>query len=200
MAKVAISCRCCQKEFLAYQSARRSYCCTKCFYESHSIARHGESGSRLHVIWCSMKNRCKSTKGMRGKYYGGNGISVCAEWSSSYEAFRDWAISSGYQDGLEIDRRDPNGGYDPKNCRWATRSQQMQNTNKRADAKTSSFKGVSLFRLSMKWRAQISHNKKNYHLGLFGTEQEAAAAYDAAATRMFGEFANINNKQGGAPS
>lgn len=53
------------------------------------------------------------------------------------------------------------------------------------------FKGVSLFR-GGKFRAQIQVLRKNIHLGLFKTPELAAAAYDAAARKYYGEFARTN--------
>jgi hypothetical protein len=62
-------------------------------------------------------------------YYGGRGISVCADWES-YEAFRDWAVVNGYQADLELDRIDNDGNYEPSNCRWVPRKKQANNMRK----------------------------------------------------------------------
>jgi hypothetical protein len=101
-------------------------------------------------------------------------------------------MSHGYSDELELDRRDGNGNYEPENCRWATREVQMHNTRKRRDAKTSRFRGVSWCANVSKWRAQINHLGQHMHIGVFATEAEAVEAYDTAAKRLYGEFANTN--------
>lgn len=38
------------------------------------------------------------------------------------------------------------------------------------------------------WRAQITANRKNYHLGLFATKDEAVAARRAAEVELYGEL------------
>lgn len=80
-----------------------------------------------------------------------------------------------------------------ENLRSATRSQ--NNTNKRA-AKNSSSKylGVGWHKRDERWHAQICVNNKNKHLGYFTDEKEAAQSYDQAASKYFGEFANLNFK------
>lgn len=56
---------------------------------------------------------------------------------------------------------------------------------------TSGYKGVVLHKLTGKYMAQIGKNKKNYHLGLFDTPQEAYKAYCKAAKKLHGEFARV---------
>lgn len=49
-------------------------------------------------------------------------------------------------------------------------------SSKISDNNTSGIKGVSFYKKSGKWRAQIRYNYKNYHLGLFEDIEDAAAA------------------------
>lgn len=94
------------------------------------IVTHGMAGTRLYNCWVDMKRRCYNKRNKRYNQYGGRGISVCQEWKDSFENFYQWATNSGYDDSLTLDRVDVNGDYCPKNCRWATRMEQMRNTTR----------------------------------------------------------------------
>lgn len=91
---------------------------------------HGKSNTRLYDSWVDLKQRCHNKHNKRYKHYGGRGIKVCDEWRNDFIAFYDWSINNGYQDDLTIDRIDVNGNYEPNNCRWVTRKQQMRNTTR----------------------------------------------------------------------
>jgi uncharacterized Rmd1/YagE family protein len=56
----------------------------------------------------------------------------------------------------------------------------------------SGYKGVSWFKVVKKWRAQIQYKKVVYHLGCFEKRIDAAKAYNEAAIKYHGEFANLN--------
>lgn len=106
-----------------------------CFHSERSkesmkktMTSHGMSGSKLYLVWCRMKSRCYCEGATSYRHYGGRGISVCDEWRNSFEAFAAWAMSNGWSELLELDRRDVNGDYAPCNCRFVTHRENAQNT------------------------------------------------------------------------
>jgi hypothetical protein len=82
---------------------------------------------RLSRIFCKMISRCYDKNDKSYKWYGEKGIGVCDEWRNNHELFERWAIDSGYDDTLTIDRRDSSKDYCPENCQWIS---QVENSRK----------------------------------------------------------------------
>lgn len=89
--------------------------------------QHGKAGTRLYRIWGGIKTRCNNPNSDHFNSYMGRGIAICDEWRDDFMAFYNWALANGYRDDLTLDRKDPNGNYEPANCRWATTSEQNSN-------------------------------------------------------------------------
>jgi len=89
---------------------------------------HGFSADfpKLYGVWMTMKSRCKNPNRLKYKDYGGRGINICSEWEDA-EVFCKWALENGYKDGLQIDRINNDGDYEPSNCRFVTPKENSRN-------------------------------------------------------------------------
>jgi len=114
-------CQGCQQTFQRRTDKKfQSLFCRPC-RGKQTLKKHGDSFSRLYKIWQGMKERCRSHPN-----YAGRGITYCSEWKT-YLPFKQWAEANNYNETLTIDRIDPFGNYEPKNCRWITESEQTRN-------------------------------------------------------------------------
>ena len=129
-------CRCeCGNEIIVRGSDLRSERTTSCgCYQRERVVEasttHGMSKTRIYSVWRDMLKRAGVRKGASEKEkhnYQDRGITVCDEWLV-FENFRDWALSHGYKEDLQIDRVNNDASYCPENCRWVT---PKENTNNR---------------------------------------------------------------------
>lgn len=87
--------------------------------------QHGETGTILFRRWTSMRNRVSPKWKARARYYD-RGIGICTEWEV-FSIFKKWALENGFEEHLELDRKDNDKGYYPENCRWITHKDNSKN-------------------------------------------------------------------------
>lgn len=134
-------CDCGNIRYLSTTELKSNKCkscgCMHDYYSRINNTQHGDSHQRLYNIWLGMKARCFNEKDYHYKWYGGRGISMDKQWVNNYKSFKEWALSNGYNDKLTIDRINPNGNYEPLNCRWV--DMKVQSNNRRNNRKIKAF-------------------------------------------------------------
>src|SRR5688572_321297 len=88
------------------------------------------SKHRLYPRYNDMRARCTRESHHAFKDYGGRGISVCSRWLNDFWAFVD-DMDGTFQPGLEIDRKNNDGNYEPSNGSWVTDVEQRRNQRDR---------------------------------------------------------------------
>lgn len=117
---------------------------------SHGSAGRGKR-TRAYGIWSGMLARCGIESATGFAQYGGVGVLVCERW----HAFANFLADMGEPPaGMSIDRRNNELGYEPGNCRWATR--QTQNENRRS-VRVIEFAGLSMN--VTQWAAHLGISK-----------------------------------------
>ena len=92
-----------------------------------------------------------------------------------------------------VDHSDGNGLNNQRwNLRLVTDSQSQSNRGKQRNGRTSKYKGVFWDKSRNRWSATIHYDHHTTALGRYQTEEDAAQAYDTAATELFGAFARLN--------
>lgn len=89
---------------------------------------HGQSTGKnktgAYESWSAMIDRCHNPNCRGYKNYGGRGIAVCDAWRKFENFFADMGPRP---PGFSIERADNDRGYDPANCSWIPRADQVKN-------------------------------------------------------------------------
>lgn len=148
-------CRCaCGGEFEARSARLRlgeTKSCRACSLArktKHGHARKGGKRHELYNTWAGMISRCENPNEPGYRYYGARGIAVCKRWRTSFEVF---LADMGERPSPEhsIDRVNVDENYEPTNCRWATKTEQIENKRNRLRI---TFNGTT--QLVSQWAAQ----------------------------------------------
>lgn len=94
-----------------------------------AVRTHGKSNTPEFKSWCSMRARCYIPSATGYSDYGGRGITVCQRWLASFDNFLS-DMGEMPTPRHTIDRVNNDGNYEPNNCVWATKKEQLQNTRR----------------------------------------------------------------------
>lgn len=158
------------------------------FHGKTNKLKHGQNRKTdmtpEYRAWRSMISRCENPKARGYENYGGRGIKVCKEWRESFERFF-WDIGIRPSEKHSLDRINPNGDYEPVNCRWANKTEQSRNV-RAYKTNITGVKGVRKLK-SGKYKATIVHKRKNIFLGHHDTLEGAIQARKDAERKYWSE-------------
>lgn len=146
---------------------------------SQAKKTHGLSNHPIYKVWAGMKTRCNDKNNYHYEWYGARGIKICKEWEKSFIKFYDWAKVNGWKKSLELDRIDNDGNYDPFNCWFVTKKENLQNTRELIKTNTSGHRNI--YPLYGKYRVIV----EGKHIGMYDTLKEAKEARQNSHTRKF---------------
>ena len=100
--------------------------CARCYHVDAKYNRKLKRRSAEYHAWVNLRRRCLNERDTSFPLYGGRGITVCPQWQSDFDQF---LVDVGPKPSSKhsLDRIDNDGNYEPTNCRWATKKEQIAN-------------------------------------------------------------------------
>lgn len=132
----------------------------------------------LYRTWADMKRRCYVESRPEYINYGGRGIQVCNRWLSNFWFFVE--DMGKRPKGYSLDRKDNDGNYCKKNCKWSSRKE--QNNNKRD--KYTNTKHKNIYKISTGYQVILTKPKRKY-IGTFKTLLIAKKALQGANHQLY---------------
>jgi hypothetical protein len=123
---------------------------------------HGGAYSIEYNTWVKIIQKCTNPRDPKWPDYGGRGIKVCAAWRESFATFL--SDMGPRPKGMSIDRRKNDEGYEPGNCRWATKFEQAQNRRTQRNNKHG-ISGVHWMKNEDGFTVSLSRNGRRVYLG-----------------------------------
>jgi signal peptidase I len=155
------------------------------FEEKH---KYKQTHPKLYQCWAYVKQRCLNLNNCNYKDYGGRGITICDEWKDSPESFCEWALANNWKEGLELDRIDVNGNYEPSNCQIITHTENKAvGKMRKYKCNKTGYNGVRFIKSRNVFRVEIGINGKNKYIGEYSTVLEAVHARTLSEIEYFGE-------------
>ncbi len=118
------SCGCLAKESSS-KNAKGMYLKSSACQRIESIYKDGKKHP-LYNVWKGINQRCYNSNCREYKWYGSRGIKVHEDWKNNAPDFIKWGESKGYKKGLQIDRIDRNKNYEPANCEFVSRKENLR--------------------------------------------------------------------------
>lgn len=120
-------CSCGNECRAAYSRVKNGYTrsCGCLHAENKPSLTHGHRYTKTYASWASAKDRALNPKSKDFYRYGAAGIGFSDLWLSFERFLQDMGERP---EGTSIDRIDGTKGYEPGNCRWATKQEQARNT------------------------------------------------------------------------
>ena len=118
---------------IAYQARKRNDCelpscgCVELARKTKHGFRKAKDTHPAYTVYMGMMDRCYNENSPGYQWYGAVGVTVCDVWKGNPAAFVRWAIESGWETGLHIDKDilcEEKGIhphiYSPETCQWVT--------------------------------------------------------------------------------
>lgn len=143
--------------------------------------RHGMYGTQTYNSWAGMIQRCTNENHISHEDY--IGVTVCDAWLDDFiNFFNDMGVRP---EGYSLDRIDPNGNYEPSNCRWADAHTQTIN---RSSTRWLEFKGEKLCLNDWAKRVGIERRTISARLRLGWSIEKALTVHAVKGNNQHGRF------------